>query len=322
MNADATSSRQNDVVISVSRLGKRFGQLLAVDGLSFDVRRGEIFGFLGPNGAGKTTTIQMICGLSEPSAGEILILGQHIGEGADTKTHIGLCPQENVFWPKLTCLEQLAFMGEMYGMPGKAAKARSEELLEWMALQEKANVLAEKLSGGMKRRLTICLALVHDPDILILDEPEVGLDPQSRVLVRGLVRGLTFDKTVILTTHNMDEADRLSDRVAIIDRGRLLMLDTPDKLKKSVGEGDILEIELEDTGFSELNGAAKRLSTICDQVDVFGTTLTIKAKNLLEIVSDITHLLNEMGVGIKTITMRENTLEDVFLHLTGRKLRQ
>lgn len=322
MDVKTTSTRRNDVVVSVSRLEKRFGQLLAVDGLSFDVRRGEIFGFLGPNGAGKTTTIHMICGLSEPSAGEILVLGQRFGDNAETKTHIGLCPQENVFWPKLTCLEQLAFMGEMYGMPGKAARTRSEELLEWMALQEKANVLAGKLSGGMKRRLTICLALVHDPEILILDEPEVGLDPQSRILVRDMVRGLTQDKTVILTTHNMDEADRLSDRVAIIDYGRLLMLDTPDRLKRSIGEGDILEIELEARGLAGLSGAVDRLLTFCDHVAVSGATLIIRAKNLIELVSDITHTIQDLGFGIKTITLRENTLEDVFIHLTGRKLRQ
>jgi ABC-2 type transport system ATP-binding protein len=213
-------------------------------------------------------------------------------------------------------------MGEMYGMPGKVAKNRSDELLEWIALQDKSDVLAENLSGGMKRRLTICLALVHDPEILILDEPEVGLDPQSRVLVRGLIRGLTFDKTVILTTHNMDEADRLSDRVAIIDRGRLLMLDTPDRLKKAVGEGDILEVELADSASPELKGAVNRLLTVCDQVDLFGATLTIKARNLLEIVSDIIPIIQDAGIGIKSITMRENTLEDVFIQLTGRKLRQ
>jgi ABC-2 type transport system ATP-binding protein len=191
-----------------------------------------------------------------------------------------------------------------------------------MALEEKSDVVAAKLSGGMKRRLNICLALIHDPQILILDEPEVGLDPQSRVLVRTTISALAQDKTIILTTHNMDEADRLADRVAIIDHGKLLLLDTPRNLKRSIGEGDVLEIDLDTDGSENMNQVVDCLSELCDQVNFAGATLIVKSKNLIESVSEITGKIKGHGLKIKGITLRENTLEDVFIHLTGRKLRQ
>jgi ABC-2 type transport system ATP-binding protein len=315
-------NEKETAVIKVSNLKKTFGDLAAVDGLSFEVYKGEIFGFLGPNGAGKTTSINMICGLIEPTAGEVTILGNGNETRHDIKVHIGICPQENIFWPKLTCFEQLVFMGEMYGLPGKPVKTRSKKLLEWMGLKKKANVLAYKLSGGMKRRLNICLALIHDPKILILDEPEAGLDPQSRILVRNFIKNLAKEKTIILTTHNMDEADRLADRVAIIDYGKLLLLDTPGNLKKSIGEGDILEIILDKDEQEHSQKVKTSLLEICDQVNLTGVSLTIKAKNLIESVSEITNRIKEHGFKINKMTMRENTLEDVFIHLTGRKLRQ
>jgi ABC-2 type transport system ATP-binding protein len=313
---------RDNTVIKVSNLKKTFGDLTAVDSLSFDVYKGEIFGFLGPNGAGKTTSINMICGLLEPTAGEVTILANGNRKKSDNKTHIGICPQENIFWPKLTCFEQLVFTGEMYGMTGKPARTRSKELLEWLGLQEKANVLAYKLSGGMKRRLNICLALIHDPEILILDEPEAGLDPQSRILVRNFIKTLAKEKTIILTTHNMDEADRLADRVAIIDYGKLLLLDTPGNLKKSIGEGDILEIILDKDDQEHSEKMKDSLLQICDQVNLSGVSLMVRTKNMIELVSEITNRIKEHGFKINEMTMRENTLEDVFIHLTGRKLRQ
>jgi ABC-2 type transport system ATP-binding protein len=322
MSGHSAHAQKPDIVVSVHNLTKRFGELVAVDALSFDVCRGQVFGFLGPNGAGKTTTINMICGLSEPTAGQINILGLGRSQTKAVKAHIGLCPQENIHWPKLTCLEQLVFIGEMYGLSGKTAQSRARQLLTWMGLEEKSGVLADHLSGGMKRRLNICLSLVHDPEIFILDEPEVGLDPQSRILVREFIRDLAQEKSVILTTHNMDEAERLADRVAIIDHGRLLLLDTPDNLKRSIGAGDILHIELEPEGLEQFDEATASLCSLCEQVDVSGTTLIIKSKNLIERVSDITNHIKEHGLSIRQITLRENSLEDVFIHLTGRKLRQ
>ena len=312
----------DNIIIEISNLRKKFGNFTAVDGLSFNVYKNEVFGFLGPNGAGKTTAINMICGLSPATAGEIVILGNKIKNKNQIRTHIGICPQENIFWQKLTCLEQLIFMGEMYDLSKKTARTRSRELLEMMGLTEKSNVLAAKLSGGMKRRLNICLALIHDPEILILDEPEVGLDPQSRILVRNFIKTLAQEKTIILTTHNMDEADRLSDRVAIIDHGKLLLLDTPANLKKTIGEGDILEIQLDLVEAEKIQKVVDVLSKICDQVNVTGNSIIIKAKNLIELVSEITSKIKVHGLKIQEMKMRENTLEDVFIHLTGRKLRE
>jgi ABC-2 type transport system ATP-binding protein len=293
-----------------------------VDGLSFDIYQGEIFGFLGPNGAGKTTSINMICGLSPPTEGEITIFGHSIKNRKEIKEQIGFCSQENIFWPRLTCREQLVFMGEMYGLTGKSIRSRSDRLLEFLGLGKKSHVLASKLSGGMKRRLNICLALIHDPKILILDEPEAGLDPQSRILVRNFIKSLAQEKTVILTTHNMDEADRLADRVAIIDYGKLLLLDTPENLKRSIGEGDNLEIELDSDGTPDFDPVINSLLKICEQVKISHSTLIIKSRNLIESVSGITREIRKQGFKIKKMTMRENTLEDVFIHLTGRKLRQ
>lgn len=311
----------NNVIIKISNLKKKFGNFTAVDGISFDIYKGEVFGFLGPNGAGKTTSINMICGLSPPTEGEVIFSNQ-IKNKNDIKTHIGICPQENIFWPKLTCFEQLRFMGEMYGMSRKSARQKSKELLKLMALEEKSNVLAKKLSGGLKRRLNICLALIHDPEIIILDEPEAGLDPQSRIMVRNFIKTLAKEKTIILTTHNMDEADRLADRVAIIDHGKLLLLDTPDNLKKSIGEGDILEIVLDTDDTENSEKVVVSLLKICEKVNISGTTLIIKSKNLIGLVSEITNKIKEQGFIIKEMTLRKNTLEDVFIYLTGRKLRQ
>lgn len=221
---------------------KRYGDLVAVDDLTLDVREGEVFGFLGPNGAGKTTSINLMCGLLKPDAGRVLLKGARLDGDADARARVGVCPQEIVLWDRLTCIEQLQFIGEMYDVPPRESRRRSERLLADLGLEEKRDKQARTLSGGLKRRLNIAMALVHDPEIVILDEPEAGLDLQSRVRVREYIRDLARTRTLILTTHNMDEAERLADRVAIIDHGRLLVLDTPEALKRSVGEGDIIEI--------------------------------------------------------------------------------
>jgi ABC-2 type transport system ATP-binding protein len=191
--------------------------LQAVDHINLEVSPGKILGFLGPNGAGKTTSLRMICGLLKPDEGHVLFNGQSLLDLKHGRSFLGVCPQENVHWERLTSLEQLIFMGEMYGLPHQEAKYRSYDLLEKLDLKEGRSRQARKLSGGMKRKLNIALALVHDPAILVLDEPEAGLDPRSRVMMREFIRSLSGTKTIILTTHNMDEADRLADRVAILD---------------------------------------------------------------------------------------------------------
>jgi len=308
-----------EIALQTRHLTKRFGTLTAVDDLSLEVHVGEIFGFLGPNGAGKTTSIQMMCGLMRPDAGTVLIGGKPVlGGEAATRTRVGVCPQENILWEKLTCLEQLEFIGETYGVSARLARQRGLSLLESLGLATKANELAGKLSGGMKRRLNLALGLVHDPEIVVLDEPEAGLDPQSRVLVREYVRSLARAKTVILTTHNMDEAERLADRVAIIDHGKLLVVDTPEGLKRTLGAGDVLELEL--SGEPEVALSIAR--EILPGVSMTNHTLIARGHGLIEKLPFLLEKYRVTNISQKEIKLRENTLEDVFLALTGRKLRE
>ncbi len=307
-------SAEMNSIIKVENLQKKFGEFTAVDDLNFSIFENEIFGLLGPNGAGKTTTINMICGLLPQTSGSIVF-----GGGKDRKSMIGYCPQENIFYPKLTCFEQVVFAGLMYGVSTSVLKERAKQHLELLGLEDKMNVMALKLSGGMKRRLNICLAIIHDPEVLILDEPEAGLDPQSRLLVRDFIKKFGKEKTVVLTTHNMDEADRLADRLAIIDHGKLLLLDTPRNIKKSIGEGDILEICLEN-GNADL--LAKQIRHISPDVKISDNSLFIKKNNVIECLGEVKKIADENGMKISEIRLRENTLEDVFIHLTGRNLRQ
>ncbi len=309
-----------ETAISIRNLTRKFGTFTAVDAITFDIRRGEIFGLLGPNGAGKTTTINMICGLLAPSSGTIEFSQKRSLK--QIKPFTGYCPQDNIFFPKLTCLEQLVFMGEMYGMHRKVALERSGQLLEHIGLKEKRHVLAGKLSGGMKRRLSICLALVHNPEILILDEPEAGLDPQSRILVRDFVKAFSHERTIILTTHNMDEADRLADRIAIIDYGKLLLLDIPQNLKNTIGEGDLLELCFNPGETDKAVKALKHVPDLSERSKLSDNSLLIKSQKLVERIPEIVDLFKKEQLQITEIKLRENTLEDVFIHLTGRKLRE
>jgi ABC-2 type transport system ATP-binding protein len=310
-----------NVVLQANNLTKRYGDLIAVNNLSLEVYAGEVFGLLGPNGAGKTTSINMMCGLLTPDSGHVTIHDQIVtGASAELRSRVGVCPQEIVLWEKLTCLEQLQFIGEMYGLKAARARQQSTHLLEKLDLVEKAHKLARTLSGGMQRRLNLAMALVHDPEIVILDEPEAGLDPQSRIKVREYIKTLAQDKTIILTTHNMDEAERLADRVAIIDHGELLVLDTPEALKHSVGKGDVLEIALKDksahtrVALDDLEDRA--IITMTDE------TLYIRALDIVNLLPLILEKFTAAGIQPGEVRLRENTLEDVFILLTGRKLRE
>ncbi len=314
-----------NIVLQTENLTKRYGSLVAVRDLNLEIQRGEIFGLLGPNGAGKTTSINLMCGLLRPDAGRVYIHGKPVnGEDADIRARVGVCPQNTILWGKLTCLEQLEFVGEMYGMLRRNARRRGQELLDVMGLSERQNRLASTLSGGMQRRLNIVLALVHDPDILVLDEPEAGLDPQSRVLVREYIRewAKQHDRTVILTTHNMDEAERMAQRVAIMDHGALLVLDTPEALKRRVGEGDVLEIDLDGDHDLPLERSLEAVSKLVPQTSLVGRTLVIRAKAAVDLLSAITEILRTAGFHPGELRLRENSLEDVFITLTGRRLRE
>jgi ABC-2 type transport system ATP-binding protein len=309
-----------DPVLQAQSLRKRYGELIAVDDLSLEVYEGEVFGLLGPNGAGKTTSINMICGLLKPDSGQVRVRGEVITDGdASVRTRVGVCPQNIVLWGQLTCLEQMQFIGEMYGLRGKPARLRSERLLKDLDLLEKKDKLARTLSGGMQRRLNLAMALVHDPELLVLDEPEAGLDPQSRVLVREYVKSLARQKTILLTTHNMDEADRMADRVAIIDHGRLLVVDTPEALKRTVGEGDVLEIDLEG---GSMEAALAALNPIVPQASATNHTLAIRARGVVEHIPAVLDALHAVEAHPGEVRLRANTLEDVFISLTGRRLRE
>lgn len=324
-----TTPRQADPeavapALEVRDLVRKFGSLTAVDHLTLSVRRGEILGILGPNGAGKTTSIRMMCGLLKPDSGDVWIEGRklrHPGSGGSTRAQVGICPQENILWSKLTCFEQLVFSARMYDVSGPEARKRADALLDRMGLAPKRNKLAATLSGGMKRRMNVILALMHDPNILVFDEPEAGLDPQSRVLVREFIRETSETRTVIVTTHNMDEADRLADRVAIIDSGRLLKLDTPEQLKRSIGHGDTLEIRATQAQAGALSEAARILSEKGFSASATGDQLRIRTMDLVPRIPEVYQLLGQQGIGITEMRLRENTLEDVFIQLTGKTLR-
>jgi ABC-2 type transport system ATP-binding protein len=319
MNGDSNTQ----IALRISGLTKRFGDVTAVDFLSLEVRRGEIFGFLGPNGAGKTTTIKMMCGLLRPDAGTVEVNGALVRASAFKGLGtIGLSPQSIIIWETLTCLEQLVFMGRAYGLDRAAARRRSLELLEAFGLAEKKNKLGKTLSGGMQRRLNIALALVHDPDVLFLDEPQAGLDPQSRVLVRDYIKSLTGKATVVLTTHDMEEAEKLSDRVCIIDHGRLLVLDTVEAIKSRLGEGDLIEVELAEDARTALLPHIIGLEREGIKATIRGKTLTLVTAGAAGILPEIMQVIKAHGLRMENLRVRQKTLEDVFIRLTGRGLRE
>jgi ABC-2 type transport system ATP-binding protein len=210
----------------------------------------------------------------------------------------------------------------MYDVPGKTARDRADLLLDRIGLREKRNKLVSTLSGGMKRRLNVIMAIVHEPEIVVFDEPEAGLDPQSRIMVRDFIQQTSEEKTVIFTTHNMDEAERISDRVAIIDRGKLLQLDTPEHLKKSIGKGDVLELRIQVTNDKSYDIVADKLRENKFDLMISEERWIIKAMDLVPKIHMIYKILDQEGIQVSSMNMRENTLEDVFIHLTGRRLRQ
>ena len=311
-----------DIMIEARDLTKRYDDLMAVDSLNIGIKKGEVFGFLGPNGAGKTTSIKMMVGLLRPTSGKVYINGidvQKIEKGS-----IGICPQELMLWENLTCKESLNLMADMYEIRKNIRDPRVQKLLNDLFLQEKADTVVSKLSGGMKRRLNLALAVVHEPEVVVLDEPSEGLDPQSRRVLWNYIRSMRDDegKTVILTTHIMDEADQLSDRIAIIDHGRLIRLDTPEKLKKEIGEGDVVDIKLSDPLRNE-----DLIHDLEDQKDVISVhevngRINIRALNAVGKLPMMMQTVEKLDLRVADISVRQNTLEDVFIELTGTGLRE
>lgn len=293
--------------------------------LSIQIPKGKIFGFLGPNGAGKTTSLNILTGLLQPTGGSISVEGRDPhSDKSVISDKFGLIPQELVIWETLTVRENMEFVASLYKMDKETKAQRIDRLIQQINLEDKANVLAKNLSGGLKRRLNIILGLVHDPEVVVCDEPTPGLDPQSRTLVWQFIQDLSKKqgKTVILTTHFMEEADRLSDTVAIVDHGSLLVMDKPENLKNSIGEGDLVEIHLNDENYLEpANEAVKTLDFI-DQSELIFGTLQIRCLNAASKMAKIFTALEPIeGLEVVDMKIRKSTLEDVFIHLTGRELR-
>lgn len=309
-------------VIETQNLTKKYNSFLAVDGLNLRIKKGEVFGFLGPNGAGKTTSIKMMVGLLKPTKGGVLIEGEEI-ESVE-KGKIGVCPQDLVIWDGLTCEENITLIGDMYEVPGNVLKERIKQLLHDLILSDKTKTLASQLSGGMKRRLNLAMALIHDPEIVVLDEPSTGLDPQSRLVLWVYIHSLSKEKgkTIILTTHLMEEADRLSDRIAIMDHGKLLVLDIPESLKKKIGRGDVVEIQLSNPGMNDKVVSLMRSMEGIEEVKEIKGKVNVRAFDAVSKLPGMIRSIEEMGVSILDTSIRRNTLEDVFIHLTGRGLRE
>lgn len=295
-------------MITVQNLVKNFNGLRAVDNLSFEIPKGEVFGLLGPNGAGKTTTINMLVGVLKPDSGEIEIAGSSDPTRAEVRNRIGNAPQKLALYEKLTAEENLRFFGKMYGLGGKTLDERVDFALEFVGLEDRRNGIAETYSGGMMRRLNLALALVHDPPVLLLDEPTVGVDPQSRNMIFSYIEKLRkSQRTIIYTTHYMEEASRLCDRVAIIDHGKILALDTVDRLIEEHGGKSVIT--------AELNKIPNDISAVSGEIE--GNTLRIDTSKPMEKLAELT----KSGLDFAQLRVDRPDLETVFLNLTGRRLR-
>ena len=300
-------------MLKVRGLTKRYGDTEVVRGIDLHVRRGECFGLLGPNGAGKTTTLRLLLGLIEPDAGSIELAGIAVPQHArEARMKVGVVPQMDNLDPDFSVRENLLAYGRYFGMEKAAIAARVPELLEFAGLANKADAQISQLSGGMKRRLTLARALVHDPDILFLDEPTTGLDPQARHLIwQGLRRLIADGKTIVLTTHFMDEAERLTDRLAILDHGRVVVEGAPRALIESYIEPAVVEVYGE--GLDDWTTA--HAAAVCQRSETVGETLFCYTDDATRVVDAL-----QQDPALRYLH-RPSSLEDVFLKLTGRDLR-
>jgi len=309
---------KKDIVISVSGLTKFYVDICAVDHISFQVKRGEIFGFLGPNGAGKTTTIRMLAGLSKPTEGEASILDFDINsEIVKVKKHIGVVPEISNLYDELSAKDNLLFMAELYSIPRSERIRKAEELLKTFGLYERKDSLFRTFSRGMKRALTIAAALIHNPDILFLDEPTVGLDVVAARSLRNLISNLHHKGiTIFLTTHYLEEADILCDRVAILVKGRIVRVDSPKNLKKTTEEESIIEISFSD----EVGGLVEELSSKIPEVKIVSfdqNKVRVYGGELTSIYDNLILFAKDKGIGIESINSIKPTLEDAFIKITG-----
>ena len=311
----------HNYAIYARRLVRDFGPVRAVDGIDLDVHEGEVFGFLGPNGAGKTTVVRMLITLLYPTAGEIWVAGHDVlREPNEVRLRIGAAQQEASLDNKQTGRELLRLQGRLYGLTGKEANRRIEELASLVDIGEAMDRMVGTYSGGMKRRLDLAAALIHSPQVLFLDEPTSGLDPISRSRIWDEVRKINQELgvTVFLTTQYLEEADALAHRVGIIDRGKLAVQGTPADLKRARGS-DLIVVKLD----GETDGAMEALNRIpqVSHVDGHGQELTISVANGAAVISTVALALDQQGISVQELTLRTPTLDDVFLQVTGGRLR-
>jgi len=308
-------SKNTEAMIVAKGLTKIYGDFKAVDGIDFTVHRGESFGLLGPNGAGKSTTMKMIASTSQRTSGELLILGKDPNQhGPEIRAHLGVVPQQDNLDRELKVWENLMVYGRYFGLSRKWLKGKIEELLEFAQLVEKRNNKVEELSGGMKRRLTIARGLVNEPEILMLDEPTTGLDPQARhILWDRLFRLKELGVTLVITTHYMDEAEQLCDRLMVMDKGKIMAEGSPAELIKKYSSKEVLEVR-----FGSDNNA-----TVAKQIEGIGERLEILPDRILVYTDNGEKALEKIvkkGLQPMTSLVRRSSLEDVFLRLTGRSL--
>ena len=308
-------------VLRCAELRKRYGDRVAVDGLGFSIAEGEAYGLLGPNGAGKTTTISMLCGLLRPDTGEITVAGHRMDtDPFAAKALIGFVPQDLALYPDLTARENLAFFGRLQALGGADLRARVDEALAVAGLVDRADDRVEAYSGGMKRRLNIAVGLLHRPKLLVLDEPTVGVDPQSRAAILDTVEALNRQGMALLyTSHYMEEVERVCDRIGIVDEGRLIAEGTRDELVGLVGERDRVELGVE--GDAEAVAAVMRQVDGVDEVAVSVGSLRLLGDDARRRLPRLLEAAERAGAVITSVEVARPTLESVFLHLTGKGLR-
>lgn len=307
-------------MIRISHLNKSFGEVKALRGISFHVKAGEIYGLLGPNGAGKTTTIGVLCGLVIPDSGEAFLNGVDVIRApVEARRHLGVVPQEVTLYKELSARDNLGFFGQLYGLRGRELKARVNGVLTRMSLADRSREPVERFSGGMLRRLNIAAGILHRPKVLLLDEPTVGLDPQTRAAILDLIRSIAKEGTaVVYTTHYMDEAERLCDRIAIIDHGAILAEGTLAQLKQAAGEREIVALR----GTFRPDAGPPDLGSL-PGVEIIKMTEEEILFSLANAERQVSSILEKIGaVGeVREVAIRQPSLENLFIKLTGRELR-
>jgi len=314
---EPTRVKDDTFAIQTYQLTRIFNDVVAVDSIELNIKKGELFALLGPNGAGKTTTINMLCCLLKPTSGTASIMGYDINQQPfKIKEIIGVSPQETVLSERLNSQENLNLIGKVHGISSRELKIRSQQLLETMGLTGRAKDQVRKFSGGMKRRLNIMMALIHNPEIIFLDEPTLGLDPQARRAIWEYIVQLKGEKTILLTSHYMDEADFLADRIGIMDEGKIVALGTSSELKANMLEKHTMIIYAWNLTQKVIGEMRSRYA----EVEVTDGTITVTDKQLD--FKEIVDRLHSSGAVVRSAYIKEPTLDDVFLHITGKELRE